>query len=495
MTSRFDHEIDALQRARDRLAARVSTPGLLLPAVIGPHDFQDAARRAALAKIEEALLLLRDVETENFQGRNTSPRTDAFRTVLKVKSTTSLSSMIPTLQPVDARDDLTEIRGINEQLSRRLAALGVTRFRQIADWRTDEIGQVVSSLGLDSEIINDRWVEQAKVLAAAGPKTTRLEPVVPVSLHSNTPFNDVDLKVGHVGLNDILTAIRSSPASIAANVNEQAPSQLTPMAVGSLSPLPVAPHPSDYGFSPAPSASTAQSVGAHEFAPEVVPLHVDASARLTELERELKILGATYAAPIQHSDVDRIFAADAPTHNSTKTTFPKDVSGSGRDEQSSASRELIVPPSLQDRLGGMTLQSTAHSKNIGSLSNTEADADLEEADVMIITKHPKRADLPPPTAKFEPSLSYVDHLTREPPTARSPSTALVPASQPPLQFMPTEEVESGADVDDDEATVVIVHQPKAAQMLSHLAFFQAANQPPEERAVQRFLKTLSGDRT
>lgn len=59
-------------------------------------------------------------------------------------------------------DDLTRMRGVGEKLERRLNALGIYQFDQIAAFDRDDIAWVEEQLGaFKGRIARDRWVEQA----------------------------------------------------------------------------------------------------------------------------------------------------------------------------------------------------------------------------------------------------------------------------------------------------------------------------------------------
>jgi len=63
-----------------------------------------------------------------------------------------------------APDDLTCIRGIDAALAQHLASLGVTRFAEIAAWRSDDVHNVSQALGFSREISRQNWIEQAALL-------------------------------------------------------------------------------------------------------------------------------------------------------------------------------------------------------------------------------------------------------------------------------------------------------------------------------------------
>lgn len=61
-------------------------------------------------------------------------------------------------------DDLTRINGIGEVLEGKLKALGITTFRQIADFTAEDIEQTNEQLAFKGRIEREEWVEQAKKL-------------------------------------------------------------------------------------------------------------------------------------------------------------------------------------------------------------------------------------------------------------------------------------------------------------------------------------------
>lgn len=64
-------------------------------------------------------------------------------------------------------DDLRRIKGVGPKLVAVLAEQGVTRFDQIAAWSDADIDRIDATLGrFAGRITRDRWVEQAKLLAA-----------------------------------------------------------------------------------------------------------------------------------------------------------------------------------------------------------------------------------------------------------------------------------------------------------------------------------------
>ena len=61
-------------------------------------------------------------------------------------------------------DDLTQIKGIGPVLKDKLHALGITSFRQIADFTEADIERVNEVLNFPGRIERERWVEQARAI-------------------------------------------------------------------------------------------------------------------------------------------------------------------------------------------------------------------------------------------------------------------------------------------------------------------------------------------
>jgi predicted flap endonuclease-1-like 5' DNA nuclease len=66
-------------------------------------------------------------------------------------------------------DNLKEIKGIGPKLEAACNDIGVYHFDQIAAWSDDEVAWVNANLiGFKGRVTRDKWVDQAKVLAAGG---------------------------------------------------------------------------------------------------------------------------------------------------------------------------------------------------------------------------------------------------------------------------------------------------------------------------------------
>jgi predicted flap endonuclease-1-like 5' DNA nuclease len=72
----------------------------------------------------------------------------------------------PTTGPITHDDDLTRIKGLGPRAASQLAAMGITRFSQIADLGPEEAADVDMRMGaFQGRMARDRWIEQAGHLA------------------------------------------------------------------------------------------------------------------------------------------------------------------------------------------------------------------------------------------------------------------------------------------------------------------------------------------
>jgi predicted flap endonuclease-1-like 5' DNA nuclease len=75
------------------------------------------------------------------------------------------------LPATGSRDDLTRIKGLGPKIAALLGEFGITSFGQIAGWSPEDVERIDARLGrFSGRIIRDKWVEQAKLLAAGDEK-------------------------------------------------------------------------------------------------------------------------------------------------------------------------------------------------------------------------------------------------------------------------------------------------------------------------------------
>ena len=65
-------------------------------------------------------------------------------------------------------DDLKRVRGVGVLIEKKLNSMGVTSYRQIANWSGADIDRVSQVLDFRGRIERENWVEQARILSAGG---------------------------------------------------------------------------------------------------------------------------------------------------------------------------------------------------------------------------------------------------------------------------------------------------------------------------------------
>jgi predicted flap endonuclease-1-like 5' DNA nuclease len=65
-------------------------------------------------------------------------------------------------------DDLKRVRGIGVLIEKKLNAMGIVTYEQIANWTAEDIDRVSQSLDFKGRIERENWIEQARILASGG---------------------------------------------------------------------------------------------------------------------------------------------------------------------------------------------------------------------------------------------------------------------------------------------------------------------------------------
>lgn len=66
------------------------------------------------------------------------------------------------------KDDLKKISGVGPGIEKKLHKMGVTTYRQIANWKAADINKADVALNFKGRIKRENWVKQAKTLASGG---------------------------------------------------------------------------------------------------------------------------------------------------------------------------------------------------------------------------------------------------------------------------------------------------------------------------------------
>jgi predicted flap endonuclease-1-like 5' DNA nuclease len=150
--TRFSREYD--------IRARGEGPRpIKLPDAIREHEAAVASGQAPpdAAPVRTDLGSLRSVRSRAYQDTS-EPGPEAARRVA------SRSRVVRA----GAADDLKRIRGIGVMTEKRLNALGITTYEEIANWTREDIDRVSAQLAFKGSIERENWVEQARILSSGG---------------------------------------------------------------------------------------------------------------------------------------------------------------------------------------------------------------------------------------------------------------------------------------------------------------------------------------
>ena len=127
-----------------------------LAAATARHQAAQAAMRAKAAEAEQKAPPLPAAAGTSGQASTVAPRVHAPPPAAPSPASAPAASAAP--------DDLTRIRAIDGALQKRLNALGVSRFADIAAWRMDDVRYISKALGFRGRIEQENWIEQAQIL-------------------------------------------------------------------------------------------------------------------------------------------------------------------------------------------------------------------------------------------------------------------------------------------------------------------------------------------
>lgn len=72
-------------------------------------------------------------------------------------------------------DDIKLIGGVGPALEKKLAEVGITSLKQIAEWKDADIERIDGELDLKGRIAREEWVEQARELIAGKPPRAKVD--------------------------------------------------------------------------------------------------------------------------------------------------------------------------------------------------------------------------------------------------------------------------------------------------------------------------------
>jgi predicted flap endonuclease-1-like 5' DNA nuclease len=149
--TRFSREFD--QRPQGPTPPRP----IKLPDAIRQHEATVAATKVRTPTRTD-LGSLRSVRSEAYQ-ETAEPGPEAARRV---------ATRNKMVRAVAAANDLKRIRGIGVLTEKRLHAMGVLTYEDIANWTREDIDRVSKSLDFKGRIERENWVEQARILSSGG---------------------------------------------------------------------------------------------------------------------------------------------------------------------------------------------------------------------------------------------------------------------------------------------------------------------------------------
>ncbi|ESZ21252.1 NADH dehydrogenase [Mesorhizobium sp. L48C026A00] len=139
-----------------------TTPAKTTPAKTGPAKTtskKPAAGKAAAAPKASA--------SKASPSQASAPKPPASKTSAAPKSAAPAAKKAATTKAaVGKASNLRRLIGIGPANERLLHGLGVTTYAQIAAWTAADVKRIEETLNFDGRIERERWIEQAKLLAA-----------------------------------------------------------------------------------------------------------------------------------------------------------------------------------------------------------------------------------------------------------------------------------------------------------------------------------------
>ena len=179
----------ATRAARGEIAKAAPTadegePRRLAPAAASPQVAHSprataggAAAQVAIATPAPAPALPRTQPVVGYSPPDVSGRA-AFAAPRKQEPASSAQPVttVPAPEPAipvrpalpASRDNLQRISGVDAEIEKLLAGLGIARYSQIAHWSPAEVARVDTQLGGAGRIGRENWIEQAQILSRGG---------------------------------------------------------------------------------------------------------------------------------------------------------------------------------------------------------------------------------------------------------------------------------------------------------------------------------------
>ena len=126
-------------------------------------DILTDGKKPAVKKAKASLAKPEEPE----KPKTEAPKTEAPEAEAPKPAAKSSDAAAPLfIAPAGEPDDLKKISGVGPVIEKKLHALGITQYQQIAAFTADDIGKVDDALAFKGRIERDDWLAQAKKLAS-----------------------------------------------------------------------------------------------------------------------------------------------------------------------------------------------------------------------------------------------------------------------------------------------------------------------------------------
>ena len=166
----------AAKPASQAPAALMSTPAAAKSAPAKPAPAKPAAAKAAPAKSAApkpaaAKPAAKATAPAKSVASKPAATASAAKSSAAPKAAVAKKAAPATAKPASGKpDNLRRLIGIGPANEKLLKAQGVTSFAQIAAWTAADIKRIEDVMNFDGRIARERWIEQAKLLAAGNEK-------------------------------------------------------------------------------------------------------------------------------------------------------------------------------------------------------------------------------------------------------------------------------------------------------------------------------------
>jgi predicted flap endonuclease-1-like 5' DNA nuclease len=154
-------------------AALTSTPAKAktAPASAKPAAAKAAPAKSAAPKPAAAKPAAKATAPAKSVASKPAATTSAAKSSAAPKAAATKKAAPATTKPTSGKpDNLRRLIGIGPVNEKLLKAQGVTSFAQIAAWTAADVKRIEDVMNFDGRIARERWIEQAKLLAAGNEK-------------------------------------------------------------------------------------------------------------------------------------------------------------------------------------------------------------------------------------------------------------------------------------------------------------------------------------